>query len=183
MIIEIQPGTTAYNAIERATATGRKLTVEPRRDGLAVKIGEDVWSVGLPTATERNRNAITLPAAPLPVEPLRLGWIRNEARMAAHRAGLLAACVVETERGADIVAGAPWRIAITSGQSASEVDVDLVDGRGQAWQSVTLRGVSSAVMIGTLLGLIAHVQDMPGGEDEIGWHRREAARQLGLDVD
>jgi hypothetical protein len=66
MIIEFQPGSPAWNRLADALAAtnrARKITIEPRAEGVAIKVGEDVWSVGLSTVADRATD-LTLPAAP-----------------------------------------------------------------------------------------------------------------------
>jgi hypothetical protein len=48
--IIMQPGSPAFLAVKQAVEAGRKVSISPRRDGVAVKAGESIWSPTLSTA-------------------------------------------------------------------------------------------------------------------------------------
>lgn len=48
--IILQPGSPAFLAVTQAVEQKRKLSISPRRDGVAVKVGESIWSPTLSTA-------------------------------------------------------------------------------------------------------------------------------------
>lgn len=55
--IILQPGSPAFLAVTQAVQEERKLSISPRRDGVAIKVGESIWSPSLSTsAPEREED-------------------------------------------------------------------------------------------------------------------------------
>lgn len=49
MIIVIEPGSPAYGELAEGIDEGKKISIDRRRDGVAIKIGEGMWSPTLLT--------------------------------------------------------------------------------------------------------------------------------------
>jgi hypothetical protein len=53
-MIEIEPTSEAYHVLKLALSTGRMVRIEERRDGIAVKSGEGMWTYTMPTREDRD---------------------------------------------------------------------------------------------------------------------------------